>query len=312
MISIITAAYNAEKYIAETIESVLSQTFIDWEYIIVDDGSTDQTREVIEKYLFDKRLKYYYQPNMGVASARNTAIDLSKGKYIAIIDSDDIWYPDRLQRQYNFIKNNLKCIAVGANADIIDKEGSYLYTSNQKTEWEEIKTFLPKTPFFTSSIIFRRKSVKELRFNQYMPPSEDTLFVNQLAQKGELWNLVETLIKYRVVPSSISNIPKKHKILIKEIMIRTAPSNILQESDRIVMQIISKNKKSPHWKLSNYYSRIGGIYLLKRSRLRKKAIINFLKAILNYPLNFRAWFFLGLSLQPNDIITMWKKFRKIR
>lgn len=107
LVSIITPAYNTEKYIGETIECVLSQTYTNWELIIVDDFSTDDTKHVIDKYLYDKRIKYFYNTeNLGEGLTRNIAIENSRGKWVAILDSDDLWLPEKLEKQLEFMVTN--------------------------------------------------------------------------------------------------------------------------------------------------------------------------------------------------------------
>ena len=106
MISIITPAYNAEKFIAETIDSVLNQTYHDWELLIIDDCSTDKTCSVIERYIrADQRINLIHNSkNGGVAAARNYGLENVSGEYIAFLDSDDLWKPDKLEKQIAFMK----------------------------------------------------------------------------------------------------------------------------------------------------------------------------------------------------------------
>src|SRR4026208_1635519 len=100
IISVIVPAYNASHTLGETIESVLSQSFSDLELIIVDDGSTDRTREIVSKYnQKDERITYVWQINSGVSAARNKGVEISKGKYISIIDADDLWDKCKLEKQ---------------------------------------------------------------------------------------------------------------------------------------------------------------------------------------------------------------------
>ena len=108
LVSIITPAYNAEKYIAETIESVLAQTYQKWEMLIVNDCSTDNTTEIVQNYVGkDKRIKLInLKKNSGAAIARNTAIQNAKGRYIAFLDSDDLWKKEKLQKQIQFMQQN--------------------------------------------------------------------------------------------------------------------------------------------------------------------------------------------------------------
>lgn len=108
LVSIITPAYNAEKYIKDTIVSVISQTYTKWEMIIVDDASDDNTNKIIKEYWQkDKRIKLItLLKNQGVANARNAAIQNAKGRYIAFLDADDVWEKEKLEKQINFMKQN--------------------------------------------------------------------------------------------------------------------------------------------------------------------------------------------------------------
>lgn len=108
MVSIITPAYNSEKFIAETIQSVLAQTYQNWELLIVDDCSTDKTAEIISRFQEqDSRIKYFYNStNKGSAVSRNIALQKASGRWIAFLDSDDLWHPEKLEKQIEFMKKN--------------------------------------------------------------------------------------------------------------------------------------------------------------------------------------------------------------
>ena len=114
LISIITPTYNCAKFIGVTIESVMKQTYENWEMIIVDDASTDNTEEIVRRY-DDKRIKYVkLEKNSGAAIARNKAMKLAQGKYMAFLDSDDIWKENKLEKQINFMEEhnyNITCTA---------------------------------------------------------------------------------------------------------------------------------------------------------------------------------------------------------
>lgn len=106
LVSIITPCYNGEKYISETIESVIAQTYLNWEMIIVDDGSVDNSAEVVNRYISkDPRIKLIQQANAGSAAARNNGIRRAEGQYIALLDADDLWHSDFLKKQIAFMKN---------------------------------------------------------------------------------------------------------------------------------------------------------------------------------------------------------------
>ena len=108
LVSIITPVYNAEKYLEETILSVINQSYKNWELLLIDDCSTDKSYEIIQEYLkIDKRIKYLKnERNSGPAITRNRGLENSKGEYIAFLDSDDFWKEDKLKNQINFMKEN--------------------------------------------------------------------------------------------------------------------------------------------------------------------------------------------------------------
>lgn len=106
LVSIITPTYNCGRFIAETIDSVIAQTYQNWEMLIVDDNSTDETKQIVSNYN-DPRIKYHcLEHNSGAAVARNTALQMAQGRWIAFLDSDDLWLPDKLIRQLQFMKDN--------------------------------------------------------------------------------------------------------------------------------------------------------------------------------------------------------------
>lgn len=108
LVSIVMPAYNAERYISEAINGVLSQTHENWELLITDDGSTDETATVVQAFR-DKRIMYFYQKNQGQSAARNTSLGRANGKYIAFLDADDIFLPQKLERQVAFLESRPEC-----------------------------------------------------------------------------------------------------------------------------------------------------------------------------------------------------------
>jgi teichuronic acid biosynthesis glycosyltransferase TuaG len=123
LVSIIMPAYNASKYIQDAIDSVVAQTFLNWELIIIDDGSTDSTKEIIKKNIStDSRIYYYYQENGKQGKARNSAIAKSKGEYLAFLDADDIWIPTKLQIQINELQIK--------NVDLVFSDSYVFYDNN--------------------------------------------------------------------------------------------------------------------------------------------------------------------------------------
>ena len=127
LVSIITPTYNCAKFIAQTIESVQAQTYKNWEMIIVDDQSKDNTKEIVEEYMKnDARIKYHLlEVNSGAAVARTTSMKLANGEYMAFLDSDDIWMPEKLERQIRWMEENNRAFSC-TSYEQIDEEGNSL------------------------------------------------------------------------------------------------------------------------------------------------------------------------------------------
>src|SRR3989338_2915164 len=125
-ISVIIITYNRAQYIGAAIDSIVGQTFSDWELVIIDDASTDNTAEIAIKYAAqDSRIKFHHENiNLGITKARNLALRLAQGKYIAVLDSDDVWADsEKLQKQYNFLENNTDHVLVGGAVIVINENG---------------------------------------------------------------------------------------------------------------------------------------------------------------------------------------------
>lgn len=125
-ISVIVPSFNSEAYISEAVRSVLAQTWQNWELIIIDDGSTDRTKEMMQPFLEDERIRYYSKPNGGAASARNCGIRKSNGNLIAFLDSDDFWLPEKLEKQVACFREYPEIGVCGTGMRIIDPEGRIL------------------------------------------------------------------------------------------------------------------------------------------------------------------------------------------
>jgi glycosyltransferase involved in cell wall biosynthesis len=313
-VSVVMSVHNCDRYIGEAIESILGQTFRNYEVIIINDGSTDKTLDIIELYKSD-RVRVIDQGKMGLARALNKGFRLAKGRYIARLDADDISLPHRLARQHEFMENHPECVASGSNAMIIDAEGRYLYCGEIPVSWGDIQSMLPyNSPFFHSSVIIRREAA--LACGGYYEKTtcqfQDLVLWNKLAKYGELSNLEEALIKYRLVPFSITNDYASNRRVKGEITKRIVrDGDISDEELRTFVDTLRKQGEG--CKISNYYCHLGGIYLLKVND-RWAAIKNICFSIAHYPINYRAWFFLLLCMASSfngNIVNVWKRYRHI-
>ena len=202
-VSVIMAAYNAEKYIEEAIRSVLNQTLQDFELIVINDGSKDQTLNAI-KSISDKRIVIINQDNSGAANARNSGLRSSKGEYIAILDADDVALPDRLKKQVDFLDASPEYGIVGGNASVIDKDGIFVTNTNQVLDWHSIKMKLPASPFIHSTVMFRSSLIRTIGMYPDITTSEDALFFLKISKVSKMINLQDYLINYRLLPSALS------------------------------------------------------------------------------------------------------------
>lgn len=132
-VSVNLCCYNSERFLEETLQSIFAQSYTDWELAIVNDGSTDSTEEIIKRFTgTGKRIVYHYQPNAGLGKARNRALELSSGEFIALIDHDDLWLPTKLEAQVRMLERNLRLGLVYCDGYTIDSKGQVLTRYSDK------------------------------------------------------------------------------------------------------------------------------------------------------------------------------------
>jgi glycosyltransferase involved in cell wall biosynthesis len=204
VITIVMSVYNGEMYVGETIRSVLSQSYSDFEFIIIDDGSTDNTLKILEDFQNkDIRIKIIENDkNSGLTLSLNKGIKESKGGYIARIDCGDIWEYKKLELQLSYIKNNPEIIALGTQAVYIDDNGNKIGKSNLPSSDQGIRLAFLKSenPFIHSSVIFR----SGYYYNENYSQCQDIELWTRLYYEGSLANLGDSLVKYRFLANSIS------------------------------------------------------------------------------------------------------------
>lgn len=198
MCSIIMPAYNSEKYIAEATESVLKQTYTNWELLIVNDCSTDNTEQIIKSYQpKETRIKLINQKeNQGVANARNTGIQNAKGKYIAFLDADDIWQEEKLQKQIQILQNSNADITYTAYL-MIDETGKTIKKRSVKKTLK-LKDLLKENSIIFSSVVCKKESLMDKNFKSEWY-HEDYIFLLDLSKESKNFvGINESLMQYRV------------------------------------------------------------------------------------------------------------------
>jgi len=203
-VSIVVPCYNAELFIEKTIKSIMSQTYQNWELYIIDDGSTDQSENIVLPFLGDNRITFLKNPkNSGVAFSRNIGIDKAKGRYLAFCDSDDIWEPTKLEKQINLLENSSSDICY-TGYSLINENGlriSTISVSSSRTIQDELKS----SSMLTSAFIYDLQRLGRHHFIQI--GHEDYLFKLELMKKSEnpAIAIPEALVQYRIVSNSLSH-----------------------------------------------------------------------------------------------------------
>lgn len=202
VVSIVMPTFNRAKMIGMAIDSVLKQNYKNWELLIIDNESSDNTKEVIEKFSrIDKRIKYNYvkkNPEIGIADYLNFGINISAGKYIARLDDDDEWYdPDKLLKQVNFLENNRDYVIVGGGAIMIDGDRKEMFKFFKRENDSEIRNHaLYANPFVHNTVLFRKDAAIEAGSYKQIKFVEDWDLWLRLGRIGKLYNFQEYFSLY--------------------------------------------------------------------------------------------------------------------
>lgn len=215
---------NNEEQIFQSIQSIIEQDFKDWEFIICNDGSDEKYEPVFTKISsLDERIVYLKaERNQGLASALNQCLAVSKGKYIARMDDDDISLPQRLSTLYNFLEEHLEYGWVGSNAELLGEQGIW---GTRKVKEKPAKTdFLPHSPYIHPSVMFRREVLEKMggyNTSKLTQRCEDYELFMRLHQEGyKGYNIQESLLLYREDANSYQR--RKYKFRVREMRVRYA------------------------------------------------------------------------------------------
>ena len=222
LVSVITPTYNCEKFIGETIESVMEQTYQRWEMIIVDDCSTDHTKEVVEEYAKkDNRIKYHcLEKNSGAAVARTEAMKLAEGEYMAFLDSDDLWMKEKLHKQFAFMKKH--DIAFSCTSyEQVDEEGKPLNKVIKTIPRTDYNRLLLDCPVGNSTVMYNVAKMGKFEVPDIRKRNDDALWLQMLKKEKYIYGMRSILMKYRIRKDSISSnklkVIKYHWILYRDI-----------------------------------------------------------------------------------------------
>lgn len=206
LVSVITPVFNSEKYIGKSIESVLNQTYPSWEMILVDDLSTDRSVEIIGDYMKkDERIKLIkLSENSGAAVARNTALDASAGRFIAFLDSDDLWKPEKLEKQLAFMQKNDYAFTF-TDYELMDQDGNLLRKTIHMPDSIDYKGLLKNTIIGCLTVMLDRQQVGNIQMPNIRTRQDFALWLSVLKKGYRAYSIQEPLSIYRIVEGSISS-----------------------------------------------------------------------------------------------------------
>lgn len=288
-VSVIIPTYNCEKYLPETIESVLNQTYQDFEIIIADDGSTDNTKSIVSDYTnkFTGKILYCYQDNNGPAAARNKGIKKAKGEYIAFLDSDDLWLTNRLEEGVKALDSNPDIGLAHANIAFISEDKTLIDIPRRKKKLLSgdifINLFLRKAHISCPTVIIKKQCVEKVGLFDENPQCvgvEDRDLWLRIAKEYKILYSDKVLAYYRMRGNSLS---KNYK-------------RMLQNRVYVVGKFCTDGKHIllRNQALANIYRELGDDFLLTHRFCESR--IYYLKSLLHWPLSPWPWINLVKSL----------------
>jgi glycosyltransferase involved in cell wall biosynthesis len=302
-VTVLMPAYNATEYIHQAIESVLCQTYNDFELIIVNDGSSDNTADVIGTFK-DKRIAVINQAHKGIAAALNLGLRHAKGELIARFDADDICHPYRIEKQVNFLNNHPDHVLVGSDAEYILASGDHLFDFKCIGHFDEEikKVFYFYCPFIHSSVLYRKRAViKAGAYSLHAHSFEDYLLWTQLIKTGRVANIPEALIKVRFNPSSVTIDEKWRGENFRKLRRSIIKRGSISEKEGEKLKGIIKSQDVPKIKEGSYYALCGKKFLTDNYQ-PSKAREQVTKAIRVHPYRLDNYALLLASYFPERVL----------
>ena len=241
LVSVITPVYNTQAFIGPTIESVMNQTYANWEMLVIDDGSTDATQERIEEYLSDSRIKYLYQKNQERAVARNHGLRRATGKYVAFLDADDLWLPDKLKVQVKYLEARPQTGLCFTRYRLIDSKGRLLGTPpGTPVSGEDQFYHLLRGRFVANSAVLVPRWIFEEvgLFDETLPVfgAEDWDMWLRIARRYLIHQIDQPLMLYRIHEgnTALDNMCLSSEAVLKKVFSDPSlPSHVVEAQDEV-------------------------------------------------------------------------------
>lgn len=234
-VSIVIPAYNAARYVKEAVDSALAQTYSNTETVAIDDGSTDDTRKVLEPYIAQSKIKYIYQKNKGLAGARNTGIKDSSGEYIAFLDADDVFLPEKIEEQVKTLEANRSYDVCYCDISHFDDSGRFYHHRYKYPSGEILEPLLRKQFINPLTVAARRELFDKYGyFDEGLRRSEDWDLWLRWAHAGvKFYYLDKILAKYRIRSvGNLSSIESEPEMKEKNLLIFERFGGQLSEKEK--------------------------------------------------------------------------------
>lgn len=205
-VSVVMSVFNGERFLREAVQSILNQSFCDFEFIVINDGSTDNSGSILDSYQRrDPRVRAYHQENRGLIESLNRGCGLAQGRYIARMDADDIAVSDRLARQIDFMEEHPEVAVLGGAVEFIDETGKALRVARHPLHHREIQRVLFDSSFmWHPSVVMRKAALIRVGGYRNVAHAEDYDLWLRVADHFQMANLPEVLLKYRIHPAQVS------------------------------------------------------------------------------------------------------------
>lgn len=298
LISVVMSVFNCRRYLPEAMDSVLGQTFGEFEFVVVDDGSTDDTLRILQDYARrDARVKVISRPNTGCWKASNDGIAASSAPFIARMDADDVCLPDRFEKQLAFLREHPEVVAVGAHVLLIDAEGEPLRTMPQQRRLTHEEIDVAHLTgggqvLFHPTLMMRREAVEKVGLYREWPAGVDLDLFLRLAEIGKLANLPDVLLKYRQHMGSIGHAKMKLQLENCRKMVHQAYERRglpLPPDGKIGFEHIEQRSETDQHRKWAWWALKGGHVTAARKHARK--------ALLGSPLSPESWKVMYCSLR---------------
>lgn len=297
LVSVLMPVYNAERYVSDAVKSILNQTFKDFEFLIIDDGSTDQSINILQNFAdTDNRITLLSRENRGLVNTLNEMIDLASAPLLARMDADDISYPDRFSKQVNFLQKNPPVVCVGGSFEVIDERGRLLTRLHLPENDDEIQrmNLVGHSAIGHPCAMMRSESVRMVGgYDSIAACAEDLDLWLRLGEMGQLANLPDCVLRYRMHAQSVSQ-------LKTDLQRKNAESACHRAWHRRRISTL-RYEADGQWR-PNSAPDSQHLFMLKfgwwafNSRQRKTAITYGFKALSIFPCHIKSWKLLLVSL----------------